>query len=378
MRAIPYRFVCLCGVLVLLGFFSGCETTVVSERAMQETSISVRSEPSGALVLAFAERGEFCETNAFVLGKTPLRRFQNIPVDGLRVCVSKRGYEEWTGVLSPANPNASIQLKPLASGIVEEREKQQKIILVPARVGIRKIGSESTALEKSLKAEEYRNTIIREFGAVILEDQNGVSDGFKVADIKLGQTLWAKFEEEMKTRCYERIPHYPIPIRLNLSQSERARLPAQEGLILLLRAEAYYTGTAKKAAKTALPIAMTVLGAVASVNSSPAYSHTSTSGSLQTKTSYHIFPVFGFSPSEDTIVVQEVLLDCATLEIKWAGQLQVSDSYGRTKSVEALARQAAQLVPDEYIAGVRPKIKVATKPTKTDSSVNRIMSELLR
>jgi len=295
------------------------------------------------MVLASFDEGDFCETNAFVMGKTPLRRLMEIPDDGMHVCISQYGHEEWHSRVFPASPPVLAKLKPVAAGQASASQECAGIAIAPVRVGPRLISDEGGELDSGEEAEEYRDIFCDTFRGTIAEQGLKHPPMIKIS-AEVGAQVWREFEKQMTSHCFERVPYMPERMRLEIPPRVRDLLAESGRYILLMRAEGYYIGGRTRFVRAAAPFVLTAASIAISANN-PVGSHTS--GNATTTT--YAFPVFGAMPSEDHIVIQEVLLNPHTQEIEWCGQISAPAYYRKRDAVESLAKLAAELVPDEFL-----------------------------
>lgn len=318
---------------------AGCVTT--NQPQMTNCSVTIRSEPKGALVLA-SSSNTVQEAEAVVLGNTPLRRFMRIQNEGMPLLISARGYQEWRGSVSPANPTVSARLRRMPRNAKSEK-RLQGVKILPVRVGAHVIGQARRILDSNPESARYRSLFLDTFHSTIGEQapKYGAEHEMTAAQY---EAVWNVVEERLKKHCFERIPYLPEPLQMDLGPLGLERQQSEDKYLLLLRAEAYYVSGGKRFARIAAPLILTAAGAAIGANN-PVASHTS---GMTTTTTY-VFPVFGVGPQEDTIVIQKVLIHPGTGHIEWCGQLVARAYYRKPDAVRQLARQAAQLVPDAFL-----------------------------
>lgn len=327
------------GCFVALMPLAGCVTT--NQPQTTECSITIRSEPKGALVLASSSNA-VKETEATVMGKTPLRRFMKIPKEGMALSVSACGYKEWKGSVSPADPTVLAQLRKVSRNATSGK-RLQGVKVIPVRVGAHVVGQRSSALDNDRESVQYCSLFLDAFRDTLQEQGTACTTE---GDLPVAQysEIWAAVEQHLKEHCFERIPYLPKPLKLDLEHLGLGRGNTSDKYILLLRAEAYYISGGKRLTRIAVPLIMTAAGVAIGVNNPVA----SNELGMVTTTTY-AYPVFGVGPQEDSIVIQEVLIHPATGGIEWCGQLVARAYYRKPEAVRQLAQQAAQLIPDEFI-----------------------------
>lgn len=332
--------VLVCTTLVTNSFSSSTNPT--NSEAEETYAIArISSSPSGALVM-LSKQAEFDEMTAQILGKTPIMRRMQIAGSGSLVHLTKPGYEEWAGRISVEAPIIKAEMIPLPDadrqGITGSRFN--KVTVVPARIGIRKIGtsnSEETLsdFEVSELATSFRHKFMNTLGDHL---KSRFSENITVENNPKLETdeFWLDLETVLTGIRPDKIGFYPKPISFEFEPRYSDILSSIGDGVLLIRSEAYYHTTGQHLARGIIPILLTLASrGVAEQNAQP--------GQI------YQYRTYSSNPSIDSIIVQQLLIDSETKELMWFSQTVLPDNFSREQVTETFASKIASQLPSAFL-----------------------------
>jgi len=321
--------------------FSGCMTTE-STLNLVPTTIQIKSEPSGALVMMSFDK-VLNEKTAPILGTTPLMRRKDVPASGASLRISKPGYREWNGSISAGNSKIRAELVPFSP--VEKEQLQwtemrgyHQLNILPVQIKVRKIGDSSYANETSQLTSAFRSRCMKALTDITKNRFGEIVRIQKVEQLE-DPELWESLNNKLDEIRVEKIGFYPIPPRVELSPEFDRPLSDLGGAVLLVRAEAYYLGKLKRFKKTAIPLALTFASALLMEGTTVGSSGTS---------DYYIYPVFGPEPEKELVFIQLYLVDSESKELLWFGQSQIPTHFDREGVVDNLAETSVGQLPSAF------------------------------
>lgn len=311
--------------------------------------LGITSVPSGACVMYGAQAMYFDEKSAVALGKTPLLR--NLPPDaaGARIQITKLGYREWSGTLSPAATRITAELQPLSDQEKADRgwmisPPATALTVVPLRVGLHQVGN--AAFESTPEATRFRARVVQLLGGALEKRFPG-----KVAVVDAPAqasegAAWGALETQISKIRLDKLGCYPVPVRFDIPAGIASAFANANTGVLLVRAEAYYQSSGQRVARAAGPILWSIVSAAAV--STAAQALALPAGTIVT------YPVFGPSPDRETVLFQMFLVHAQTRELLWYGQLSTQQYFNDDGVIESITLNAADQIPSAYLAGGTP------------------------
>jgi hypothetical protein len=284
----------------------------------------------------------FREELALPLGKTPLLRLMPLAGSGSSVRITKAGYQAWEGKLSLAASEIKAELVPLTEA--QKRDLGwfvsppcRRLTVVPVRMGVQKIGSNTNRFAVSPEAEAFTNRFLTAFRTT-MSQRFGSQAALAQPAALVTEAFWQRLAGLMQGISVATIGYTPVPKRLEFMADENASLAALDGAVLLVRAEARYVGGGTVFVRTAIPLLLTAGSAaagysVANATGSPSYTYT----------------VFGPAPSSDAVLVQMFLVHSGTHELMWFGQVILPQYFKHPQVTEKAATKAAEQVPAAFL-----------------------------
>ena len=173
-----------------------------------QTTIQITSTPEDALVIMSCV-SQFDEKSALVIGRTPLLRLRNLPEAGCEISISKSGYHEWRGRITPDAPTISAQMVVFSQdekdklGFVDSKPVGS-LTLVPVRLGIHPLEDESQTMESSPDAQDFSTQVITDFQEE-LPRHFGDKARIRMEPELQNTGTWAELEDNLKTIRLEKI-----------------------------------------------------------------------------------------------------------------------------------------------------------------------------
>ena len=310
------------------------------------TTIKIKSEPTGALVL-FSNAEKFDTNTAINLGETNMFRNVQMPEEGGTIKIFKRGFHEYETIMTPQNAKIKALLTPYSE------EKNQKtryressfkddITLIPMRVGTRRAKGGTIELDQTKEAEKFRSQFITTFINQLSERCEN-SSLIKLEEIEKLENVefWREIESELNNIRVDMIEYYPVPMRIDLSQDFLNSISHIDGKILLLRAEALYLTGAERFFKAATP--MIIAGASSAIGQNNPLMVDGNTGV------YFVTVVDTSYTTKNTIIVQMLLVDSKTKEILWFGQIDNPDKYEREGVTTKTAELCSKQIPKKFL-----------------------------
>ena len=323
-------------LLLSLCLLCGCQSR-------QLITTHIGSEPDDALVMV-SPKAVFEEQGAICLGKTPLIRYLGIDKSGGSVRITKAGYKEWQGMISPAMPDITAVLDPLPQGEdgnqgFEAAMSFSRINVIPMRLGIRQAVASKKELDQSDDSRQFVTRFKEAFSQKLR--QRFAKAVVMAEDDRMARAdYWIEVETNLKKIQLERLGYYSVPPRMEVSPGFDAVLSANEGAVLLVRAEAIYLTKEQRTDRVLASLAVSIISAGVGM------SVPIRAGSSRIA----IYPVSSPGQSDEVVVAQMLLVHGKTKEVFWFGQVVLSDDYRRDSVVEDIARQAAAQLPSRYIS----------------------------
>jgi len=143
-------------------------------------------------------------------------------------------------------------------------------------------------------------------------------------------------EDHLKTLRLEKIGFYPVPRRLTLTPAVAGKLKDIGGVVLLVRAEAYYLKSNDRFMRAAAPLLLSFASGATALSTQP--------GPIYT------FLVFGGVPQSEVVFVQIYMVHAETQELLWYGQVQSPDNFKRDNLLEELIQRVVAQIPSAFIA----------------------------
>ena len=319
--------------------FVGCASAPVKPSNYVQTTLQVSSTPEDALVMMSCA-ATFDEKSALVIGRTPLLRLRNLPKKGCELSISKPGYHEWRGRITPDASTISAELVAFSEdekaklGFVDS-QPADCLSLVPVRVGIHQLGDKAEIMESSPDAEDFRTNVIEGFKKELPKHFGAKAEVRQEAELQNTNT-WIELEDNLKTLRLEKIGFYPVPRRLDLTPKVASKLKDIGGIVLLVRTEAYYLKSNDRFMRAAAPLLLSFASGATALSTQP--------GPIYT------FLVFGGLPQSEVVFVQIYMIHAETQELLWYGQVQSPDNFKRDNLLEELIQRVVAQIPSAFIA----------------------------
>ena len=318
---------------------AGCATGPQVKRV--EATIRIESSPPGAFVM-MSGGDQFQEAKAISLGKTPLFRYFSLPETGASLQITMAGYETWNGSISPMSPMVKAELLPLTDE--SKRAKGwfvsppfQRITVVPMRLGKKKVGTQTEALETTADSVDFGQRFMAAFNAT-LKKRLGMDPVISKESALTSDECWRQLIQNMENVCPEKVGFYPTPLQMQVPAEISSALASVGDAVLFVRAEAYYLGSGAQFGRVATALLLTAGSAAAG------YSVASAAGSPM-----FMYTAHGPGPSGDAILVQLFLVHAKTRELLWVGQVVNPQYFKIADNIGDTARKAAEQIPGSFL-----------------------------
>jgi len=326
---------------------SGSSSELNSEAEEVYAVIRISSSPSGALVM-LSNQAEFDEMTAPVLGKTPIMRRMQISTGGSVIHITKPGYEEWVGRISAETPQikADMVLLPNTDLNRSTRSKFNKVTVIPARIGIRKVwnpksGEELPDFEVSELATGFRRNFMHSLGERL---RGRFSENIAVKNSPELETdeFWLQVEDILTGIRPDKIGFYPEPVSIEFGTHYSDILSSIGDGVLLIRSEAYYHTKGHTSGLVIGAILMTLAAREAAKQNAK-------TGANPGETVMYSYPVYSVGPSNESIIVQQLLIDSETKELVWFSQTVLPGNFSREGVTETLASKIGSQFPSAFL-----------------------------